>query len=93
MAFPTALNSQITDSVTQANVKVLGDSPAISVSNLYIATSQALANSAHNATNSAMEAGVASRAAMTQGVAALLVLDTAATGKAAQQIQSVSPFA
>jgi len=88
MAFPTALNSQITDSVTQANVKVLADSPAVSVSNLYIATSQALANSAHNASNGAMEAGVASRAAMTQSVAALLVLDTATTGKASQQILS-----
>ena len=29
MAFPTAVNSQVTDSVTQANTKVLGDSPAI----------------------------------------------------------------
>ena len=27
MAFPTAVNDQITDSVTQANVKVLGDAP------------------------------------------------------------------
>lgn len=28
MAFPTAVNDQITDAVTQANVKVLGDAPA-----------------------------------------------------------------
>tara|TARA_R110000868_G_scaffold380784_4_gene647042 strand:- start:34510 stop:34989 length:480 start_codon:yes stop_codon:yes gene_type:complete len=31
----TAVNSQITDSVTQANVKVLGDSPAVAIGNLY----------------------------------------------------------
>ncbi|WP_163452294.1 RebB family R body protein, partial [Escherichia coli] len=50
MAFPTAVNDQITDSVTQANVQVLGASPAIAMGNLYQATAQALANAAHNAT-------------------------------------------
>ncbi len=50
MAFPTAVNDQITDSVTQANTKVLGDAPAVAVGNLYQATAQALANAAHNAT-------------------------------------------
>ena len=28
MAFPTHVNSQITDSITQANTQVLGDAPA-----------------------------------------------------------------
>ena len=43
MAFPTAVNSQITDAVTQTNVKVLGDAPAMAMGNLYQATAQALA--------------------------------------------------
>ncbi|KGV91067.1 killing trait family protein [Burkholderia pseudomallei ABCPW 30] len=51
MAFPTSVNDQITDSVTQANTKVLGDAPAIAMGNLYQATAQTLANTAHNATN------------------------------------------
>lgn len=89
MAFPTAVNSQITDSVTQANLKVLADSPAMSLSNLYIATSQALSNAAHNATSGQFEAGVVSRAAMTESVAALLTLETAATGVAATEIGGV----
>ena len=42
MAFPTAVNDQITDSVTQANVKVLGDAPAVAMGNLFQATAQAL---------------------------------------------------
>ncbi len=46
MAFPTSVNDQITDSVTQANTKVLGDAPAIAMGNLYQATAQALANAA-----------------------------------------------
>ena len=33
-AFPTAVNSQITDSVTQASVKTPGDSPATALGNL-----------------------------------------------------------
>lgn len=35
MAFPTAVNGQITDAVTQANVKVIGEAPAMAMGNLY----------------------------------------------------------
>ena len=31
MAIPTPVNGQITDAVTQANVKVLGDAPAMAM--------------------------------------------------------------
>jgi hypothetical protein len=51
MAFPTTINDQITDAVTQANVKVLGDAPATAMGNLFQAAAQALANAAHNATD------------------------------------------
>ena len=86
MAFPTALNSQITDAVTQANVKVLGDAPAIAMGNLFISTSQALSNAAHNATNNAQQSYVTMQASTTQGVATLLSVDTASTGKATAKI-------
>ena len=86
MAFPTSLNSQITDSVTQANTKVLGDSPALSLSNLYVATSQALSNAAHNAASHQQQTYLTTQAATTQGVATLLTLETAATARAAKQI-------
>ena len=82
MAFPTAVNSQITDAVTQSNVKVLGDAPAMALGNLFVATSQALANAAHNATTAQQNAYVISQAATTQGVATLYGIDTAATGAA-----------
>lgn len=88
MAFPTAVNSQITDSVTQSNVKVLGDAPAVAMGNLYQATAQALGNSAHNATSAQQQAGVTAQAATTMGVATLYSLDTASTGKATQAILS-----
>jgi hypothetical protein len=86
MAFPTAVNSQITDSVTQANTKVLGDAPAVAMGNLFVATSQALSNAAHNATNNQQQSYVTMQAVTTQGVATLLTLDTAATGEATAKI-------
>lgn len=82
MAFPTAVNSQVTDSVTQVNTKVLGDSPAMASGNLMIATSQALSNSAHNATTNQQNTTVTAQAANTNGITALYSLDTASTGKA-----------
>ena len=86
MASPTAVNSQITDSVTQVNTKVLGDAPALSLSNLYQATSQALANAAHNATTAQQQTNITAQAATTQGVATLYAIDTASTGMATQKI-------
>ena len=86
MAEPTAVNSQITDSVSQVNTKVLGDAPAMAMGNLYQATAQALSNAAHNATTSQQEASVIAQAATTQGVSTLYSLDTAATGVATAEI-------
>ena len=86
MAFPTAVNSQITDSVTQANTKVLGDAPAVAMGNLYQATAQALANAAHNATNAQQQSFVTAQAATTMGTATLYSLDTASAGVATKKI-------
>ncbi|AJK50286.1 RebB family R body protein [Burkholderia plantarii] len=86
MAFPTSVNDQITDSVTQANTKVLGDAPAMAMGNLYQATAQALANAAHNATNAQQQSYVTSQSSTTMGVATLYAIDTATDGVATSQI-------
>jgi len=86
MAYPTSVNSQITDAVTQANVKVLGDAPAIALGNLYQATAQALANAAHNATTAQQQAAITAQAATTMGVTTLYSIDTAADGVATSKI-------
>ncbi len=86
MAFPTSVNDQITDSVTQANVKVLGDAPAMAMGNLYQATGQALGNAAHNCTTAQQQTGVTAQAATTMGVAVLYSLDTASAGMATKAI-------
>jgi len=81
MATPTDVNDQITDAVTQTNTKVLGEVPAEELDMLLEPTKQALENAAHNATHG--EQGVdtaAQQAAITQGVATLYEVDTAASG-------------
>ena len=82
MAFPTSVNDQITDSVTQSNVKVLGDAPAMAMASLYQGTAQALANAAHNATNAQQQSWVTAQAATTMGVATLYARDTEQAGVA-----------
>ena len=77
MAFPTAVNNQITDAVTQANTKVLGDAPAMAMGNLFITTSQALSNAAHNATNNQQQSYITMQASTTAAITTLLSVDTA----------------
>lgn len=86
MAFPTAVNDQITDSVSQVNTKVLGDSPAMAMGNLFVATSQALSNAAHNATNNQQQSYVTAQAATTSGITTLYSIDTASDAKGTARI-------
>jgi hypothetical protein len=55
MALPTPVNGQITDSVTQASVSVLGNAPAQAIGSLYQtaahAAGQAIQNAAANQQN------------------------------------------
>lgn len=86
MALPTAVNSQITDAVTQANVKTLGDSPALSLSNLYQVVSQSLGLAAQNAVMGQQQSNVVHQSATTQGVSLLYSVDTASDSVATSQI-------
>lgn len=73
MAFPTAVNSQITDSVTQSNTSVLGHIPATATGFLQQATAQALANAAHNATFAQQQANILAQAVTSASVKHLQV--------------------
>lgn len=77
MAFPTAANSQISDSISQANTEVVGAAPAVAMGNLLVATGQALSNAAHNATNNQNQSYVTLQASTTQGLSTLYGLETA----------------
>ena len=83
MADPTSVNSQITDSLTQANVGVVGNASAIAMANLYQATSQALANAAHNATLAQQQNYISAQAATAASVNLLLSIGNANIGQTA----------
>ena len=82
----TTVNTQITDAVTQANVKVLGDAPAMAMSNLYQTISQSLSLSAQNSVTSQQQSNIVHQATTTQGVSLLYSVDTAAVGSASGKI-------
>ena len=86
MALPTPVNSQITDSVTQANVKVLADAPAMALGNLYQMVSTSLGLAAQNAVSAQQQSNIIHQASTTQGVNLIYAVDTAAVGDASEKI-------
>ena len=80
------VNEQITDSVTQVNTKVLGDSPAMAMGNLYAATGQGLSLSAHGGTQSQQQGQITMQAATVQGINSLMATGTAVAGRGAEEI-------
>lgn len=86
MALDTPVNSQITDAVTQANVKVMGEAPAMAMGAIY----QSLAHSTgilyENATAAQQNQAILAQAATTQGVMQIYSLDTAAAAAAVAKL-------
>ncbi|MEQ8334972.1 RebB family R body protein [Nisaea sp.] len=86
MADNTPVNGMITDSVTQANVKVLGDAPAMSMGAIF----QALAHSTgilyENAVSSQQQLQIAAQASTNQGVIQVYSVDTMAGAAATSKI-------
>jgi Killing trait len=72
MAFPTEVNSQITDAVTQSNVEVLCSAPAQALSALYGALAHSLALAAANAVTAQQNTNVIMQAVTTRSVSTLL---------------------
>lgn len=68
MAIPTPVNGMITDAVTQANVKVLGDAPAMAMGAIYQSLSHSTGILFENGVSSQQQLGIASQAATNQGI-------------------------
>lgn len=71
MAFPTATNDAVSDSVSQTGFGVIGAVPAVATANLMTATSDALALAAHNATYAQQQTNALAQTVTTVGVAIL----------------------
>lgn len=83
---PLTVNTQITDSVTQANTKVLGDIPAFATGNLMQVASQAAGLSMQNAVNNQQQTSMIHQATTTQGVSEIYDIPTAVNGQAVDTI-------
>ncbi|EWY38408.1 RebB like protein [Skermanella stibiiresistens SB22] len=86
MADPTLVNGQITDSVTQANVKVLGDAPAQALGTLYQVMAQSMGLSMQNAVANQQNMSTIDTAVTTQGVNLIYTMDVAADAVGTSEI-------
>ncbi|SMF10001.1 Killing trait domain-containing protein [Tistlia consotensis] len=88
MAQPTALNDQITDSVTQTNVKVVAEAPATALASIYQSLAHSTAILYEGAVNAFQQATIAGQAATNQGVIQIYSISSmagaVATGRLAQ---------
>ncbi|MCD0279003.1 RebB family R body protein [Xanthomonas melonis] len=86
MAFPTAVNEQVTDAVTQSNVKVVGEAPAIAVGSIY----QSLAHSTgilfQNAVAAQQQQNTLAQAAANLGVMQIYSVETTAAAGATEKV-------
>lgn len=72
MAKPTSVNPQITDAVTQSNVRVVGEAPAMAIGTLYQSATHSLGLAFENAVSSQNQANVTYQAAVTLCVQSLM---------------------
>ena len=86
MAIPTAVNGQITDAVTQSNVKVLGDAPAMAMGTIFQSVAHSTGILFENATSSQQQLSIAAQASTNQGVIQIYSVDTMAGAVATSKI-------
>lgn len=66
------VNPQVTDAITQTNVMVLSEAPAMALGSLYQTLANSVALASLNAVYAQQQMNMAQQAATTQGVALLL---------------------
>jgi len=72
----TIVNEQITDAVTQSNVKVVAEAPAIALGNVYQSAAHSTGLMFENAVNAQNQQNILSQSATTQGVMQIYSIDT-----------------
>ena len=86
MAYPTAVNDQITDAVTQSNVKVLGEAPAMAMGTIYQTMAHSTGILFENAISSPQQQNTLALAAANMGVMQIYSLDTMAGAGATEKV-------
>jgi hypothetical protein len=85
MADSTAVNAQITDAVTQSNVKVIAEAPAMALGNLYQTMAHSTGILFENAVSAQQQQNTLSQAGANMGVMQIYALDTAVGAGAAEK--------
>ncbi|CCN69103.1 RebB family R body protein [Vibrio nigripulchritudo] len=88
-----SVNEAVTDSVTQVNTSVVGETPAMAEGNLLLATSQAMGISAHNSAGANQQAQLVHQTSTIQGVNSLFATGTAVVGRSVELILEPQPAA
>ncbi len=86
MSFPTSVNNQITDAVTQTNVKVLAEAPAMAMGTLFQTMSHSLGILVENAVSSQQQQTTLSQASANTGVMQIYSVDTMADAAATEKV-------
>ncbi|WP_255989912.1 RebB family R body protein [Chitinolyticbacter albus] len=86
MAYPTAVNNQITDAVTQTNVKVLAEAPAVAIASLFQTMAHSTGILFENATSAQQQQNTLSQAAANTGVMQIYSVDTMADAAATEKV-------
>lgn len=81
------VNSQITDAVTQSNVKVVGEAPAMAMGTLYQSMAHSTGIMFENAVNTQNQQNILAQAATTQGVMQIYSVDTVSDATAVAKMQ------
>ena len=72
------VNGQITDAVTQTNVKVVAEAPAIALGNVYQSAAHSTGLMFENAVNAQSQQNILAQTSTTQGVMQIYSFDTIA---------------
>ena len=72
------VNEQITDAVTQSNVKVVAESPAMALANVYQSAAHSTGIMFENAMTAQNQHNLVTQAATTQGISQIYTKDTIA---------------
>jgi killing trait domain-containing protein len=86
MAYPTSVNSQITDAVTQQGVSVLANAPAMAMGTIYQSAAHSISILYQNATQAQHQAAICAQAATNQGVIQIYSVGSMAGAVAATKL-------
>ena len=84
----STVNPQITDAVTQSNVKVVGEAPAMAMGMIYQSIAQATGILFQNAVAAQQQQAIAAQAATNQGIMQIYSVDTASAAGATAGIDA-----